>query len=84
MWTGACLKVGLVVAALWLALPTITRRDNWGETSLGIIVGFFAAALLLIGKRVDIRLVLPILTVLGIGLSLLRNKSKTGGKKDLF
>lgn len=84
MWTGACLKVGLVVAALWLALPTITRRDNWGETSLGVIVGFTGLALFLISKRIDIRIVLPILAVLGIAVSLMRPKSKAGRKKDLF
>ena len=80
MWTGACLKVGLVVAALWLALPTISRRDNWGQTSWGTVIGFFAFALFLIGKRIDIKIVLPMLVGVAIAVMVLRPKSKARNK----
>ena len=77
MWTGACLKVGLVMGALWLALPTISRRGNLGQASLGAIVGFMAMILILTGKRVDFRIVLPMLIGAGITIMVLRPKSKS-------
>lgn len=80
MWTGACLKVGLVVAALWLALPVISRRDNWGKTTWPTLIGGLALLLVLTGKRVDFRIVLPMLFGVAITIMVLRPKSKPGRK----
>ncbi len=76
IWTGACLKVGLVMAALWLALPAVSRHGNWGRASLGTVIGFVALVLFLTGKRVDIRIVLPMLIGIAIAVTVLRPKSK--------
>ena len=76
MWTGACLKVGLVMAALWLALPNGARQGNWGHASLGTVVGFLLLGLVLIGKRVDFRIVLPMLFGVAIAIKVLRPTSK--------
>src|SRR4051812_32129403 len=80
MWTGACLKVGLVVAALWLALPAISRRDTWGTTTWPTLIGGLAVLLVLTGKRVDFRIVLPMLFGVAITIMVLRPKSKPGRK----
>lgn len=80
MWTGACLKVGLVVAALWLALPMISRRDNWGQASWLAVIGFTGLALVLIQRRVDMRLVLAILFGFLLAMKILRPASKPGRK----
>jgi hypothetical protein len=80
MWTGACVKVGVVMGAFWLALPTFSRQGNWGQASLGTVVGFVALALVLMGKRVDFRIVLPMLLGIAITLMVLRPRSKTRSK----
>jgi hypothetical protein len=77
MWTGACLKVGIVMAALWLALPTISRRGNLGQASWGAVVGFMALLVILTGKRVDFRIVLPMVIGAAITIMILRPKSKS-------
>ena len=69
MWTGACLKVGLVMGALWLALPSLKRKGSWGHTSWGVIV---AVALVLTGKRVDMRIILPLLVGIVLATKVLR------------
>ena len=76
MWTGACLKVGLVTGALWLALPTISRRDQWGRTSWMAVAGAMATALVLARIRVDIRLLLPLLLGIGVSVMVLRPRRK--------
>ncbi len=68
MWCGACLKVGIVMAALWLALPSITRNPELGRASLGVVVGTVAVALLLGRTRIPLTVLVP--TVLGIAFVL--------------
>jgi hypothetical protein len=76
IWTGACLKVGCVMAALWLALPTISRRGNLGQVSWGSVIGFIGLALVLTGKRVDARIVIPMLAGVAITILVLRPRSR--------
>ena len=80
IWTGACLKVGLVMAAFWLALPAFPKHGNWGQVSWSAVVGFMALALVLTGKRVDLRIVIPMLVGVVITVLVLRPKSKTRTK----
>ncbi len=63
MWRGACLKVGIVMAALWLALPSITRNPELGRASLGVVVGTVVAALLIGRTKIPLNVLVP--TVLG-------------------
>ena len=76
IWTGACLKVGLVMAAFWLALPMISRRAQWGEISPGGVIGLVALALVLTGKRVDTRIVIPLLAGAAIMMVILRPRPR--------
>jgi len=75
IWTGACLKVGLVMAALWLALPSISRRKDLGQASAPMIIGIVGLAVFLTGKRVDFRIVLPMLVGMFIAVLILRPRS---------
>ncbi|MGE3315911.1 MAG: hypothetical protein AB7O26_12430 [Planctomycetaceae bacterium] len=57
LWRGACVRVGLVMAALWLALPSI-QNDNPFVRTMGITV----VAIILLGvflKRVPLRFIIP-------------------------
>jgi hypothetical protein len=77
MWTGACLKVGLVMGALWIALPSISRRNSWGRTSWSTVLLSLGVALVLTGKRVDMRLIIPLLMGVMIAVMILRPGSKS-------
>ena len=59
MWRGACLKVGIVMAALWLALPSITRNPELGRASLGVVVGTVAVALLVGRTKIPLSVLVP-------------------------
>ncbi len=57
LWRGACVRVGLVMAALWLALPSI-QSDNPFVRTMGMVV----VAIILLGvflKRVPLRYIIP-------------------------
>ena len=76
IWAGACLKVGLVMAALWLALPMMTRRGEWGRTSWPVLFCVVAFVLVLTGKRVDVRIIISMLVGFAIAIMILRPKVK--------
>lgn len=59
MWSGACLKVGMVMAALWLALPSLTRRSEFGQTSWTTLFVTIGLALIVAWKKVPLKVVLP-------------------------
>lgn len=80
IWTGACLKVGLVMGALWLALPAIARNKSFGQTSWLTIFGFMGLFLVLTGRRVDFRIILPLMTGIAIATLFLRPRTRTGPK----
>ncbi|WP_397571053.1 hypothetical protein [Schlesneria sp. T3-172] len=80
IWTGACLKVGLVMGALWMALPAIARNRSLGEASWFNVIAFVGLALLLTGKRVDIRIIIPLLAGIAIATLILRPRPKTRHK----
>lgn len=61
MWAGACLKVGLVMGAFWLALPSFTRNPELGRVSLATLIGALAVALIIGRTRVPLKIVLPTL-----------------------
>ena len=72
LWTGACVKVGLVMSTLWLAMPSGPTQANWGQASLGSIIVLLSIGLILIGKRVDFRIVMAVLFGAAVTIKLLR------------
>ncbi len=43
MWIGACLRIGLVMAALWLALPTLQRFPWYFVLGAVLVVGLLVS-----------------------------------------
>ncbi len=43
MWIGACLRVGTVMAALWLALPTLERFPWYFVLGAALVVGLLVS-----------------------------------------
>ena len=70
---AAFVRVGCVMAAFWLALPTRSRKAAWANVSpttfAGILLALFAAAY-------RPRIVIPILIVMAIVGFLLRPREK--------
>lgn len=46
-WYSACLRVGLVMGALWLALPTRKRPAAWAHLSKWWLMGIAVTAIVL-------------------------------------
>ena len=71
--TAALIRVGIVMAALWLAYPRIQRRAFWKRSSRRIIVGLVLVALTI----KQLRFILPTVAVVLIVLWFVRPKKKT-------
>jgi hypothetical protein len=61
MWAGACLKVGLVMAAFWLALPSLTRNSEFGQASWMSLIVAIGVALVVARTKVPLKIILPTL-----------------------
>ena len=72
MWAGACLKVGLVMTAFWLALPAFSRSENLGKASLTTVAVVLAGGLIVARTRVPLNVILPSLGVAVVLLRVLR------------
>lgn len=80
MWTGACLKVGIVMGAFWLAYPSLSRQGDWGKASWGTAFVVLAAALVMTGRRVHFGIVLAILVGFVLATSIFRPRSKRNSR----
>ncbi len=58
-WASALLRIGLVLGALWLALPTRTRPAAWARLSRWKLAGIVVFAVLL----PRLKMILPILLI---------------------
>ncbi len=77
IWRGACMKVGLVMGALWLALPSITRNGELGRASWTAVLGAIVVALIIAKTKVSLKIVIPVLIAAAIAVRLLRPRQKT-------
>lgn len=69
LWQGACVRVGVVMAALWLALPSIQHENRYARAMGMGLVGVILLGVFL--KRVPLRFLIPgALAVMGLGLIL--------------
>jgi hypothetical protein len=68
---GATARVGIVMAALWLALPSGNRPPAWANVSLTSVVPLVLAGLALF-RRVPFRILLPLAGILLVAGLVLR------------
>lgn len=57
MWQAGCVRVGLVLTAIWIAMPTRNREAAWAHISVGTLLGIGVALFALM--RLPLRIVLP-------------------------
>jgi hypothetical protein len=66
-WRAACTRVGIVMAAFWLALPSKTRPAAWADLNFTSLAAAVLAGLALV--RMPFRFILPtagVVLVLGL------------------
>ncbi len=63
LWCGAFVRVGLIMAALWIALPSGDREAAWANVSPLSLIGVMAFAVMLAGRP---RVFLPLLVVFAV------------------
>ena len=78
LWAGACLKVGLVMVAFWLALPSITSNPNLGTASWATLLVAIVAALVVARTKVPLKIVVPVLVAFVLAVRILRPRSPRG------
>ncbi|MBW3541680.1 MAG: hypothetical protein KY476_15535 [Planctomycetes bacterium] len=73
MWQGACLRVGLLMGALWLALPSKNREAAWANFSLPMLALFVG---IVVAVAMRPRIAIPLLIVLGLAALIIRPRAK--------
>lgn len=73
LWAAAFGRVGLLMGALWLALPTRDRPAAWAEVSSNTFLGLVLAV---IGIAWRPKVAIPVVVVLGILALVLKPRDK--------
>jgi hypothetical protein len=73
MWRGACGRIGIVMAALWMAMPTRTRPAAWSNLNPRSVG---AVGLVALAMRFPLRLLLPVGGILVVAGMLLRPRRR--------
>lgn len=77
LWFAGFIRVGLLMAAFWLALPTQNRDAAWANVSPATFVGLLLAVILM--PRYP-RYIIPALVLLVILGFVLRPKRRAGAR----
>jgi uncharacterized protein (DUF983 family) len=77
VWPGSFLRVGLILGAFWLALPTRTREAAWARISLWHLIGVLVALLVVVRIKAPLRVLLPGVLALAAAIYVLRPRPKT-------
>ena len=77
MWAGACLKIGLLMITLWLALPSITSNPDLVRVSWATLFVVIVEALIVARTRVPLKVVVPVLIAFVIAIRILRPRRST-------
>jgi hypothetical protein len=73
LWRGACGRIGIVMAALWMAMPTRTRPAAWAKLNPRSVAAVSLAALAI---RFPLKLLLPVAGILIIAGVFLRPRDR--------
>jgi hypothetical protein len=79
MWRAGFTRVGLVMGAFWLALPSRHRDAAWANVSPAMFLGILAGIAAVAVPR--LRFLLPILAVLGVVDYVLKPRGKQRPKE---
>lgn len=74
LWQGGFTRVGLLLSAFWLALPTRDREAAWANLSPSMFIAVLIVLVALV--RFPIRVMLPLLVVLVVIGLIVRPRDK--------
>ncbi len=74
LWTAAFARVGLVMTALWVALPTKRRPAAWADVSPSTLIGFALALLVFARSPRMLLYALPFMAALAVLNFLLKRR----------
>lgn len=84
MWQGAFFRVGTVLAAFWLALPSRTREAAWARVPVWQVVGGLLVVLAVARSPTAAKVLIPLALALAGSLLLLRPRRKFRPPRQLF
>jgi cobalamin synthase len=73
MWRAACGRIGVVMVALWMALPTRTRPAAWANLNPRSVSAVVLAALAI---RFPLRFLVPVAAILVVAGAFLRPRER--------
>jgi hypothetical protein len=76
-WQGAFMRVGVLLSAIWIALPSRENDPAWANISIWNLLGGLLALLLVAKLKIPLKLILPLAVVATIAILLLRPRPKT-------
>lgn len=80
-WQGAFVRVGALMSAFWIALPSRNRDAAWANVSVGTLIGVILA---IFGIAYRPRYAIPVIVVVvAIGF-LLRPRRKGSSRNSIF
>lgn len=76
-WQGAFMRVGVLLSAIWVALPSRENDPAWANVSIWNLLGGLLALLLVARLRIPLKLILPAAIVATVAILILRPRRKT-------
>lgn len=84
LWQGAFFRVGVVLAAFWLALPSRAREAAWARVPIWQVLGVLLVIVVVARTRVPLKVLIPAVLLFGVALMLLRPRRKSRPAQRLF
>lgn len=76
-WQGAFMRVGVLLTAIWIALPSRENDPAWANVSIWNLLGGLLSLLLVAKLKIPLKLILPVAIVACAAILLLRPRPKT-------
>jgi hypothetical protein len=77
LWPAAFLRVSVVMAAVWLAMPSRHREAAWARVNLWNLLGVLLAIIVVARTRLPLKFLIPGLILLAAAIMILRPRPKT-------
>ncbi|HTN02872.1 hypothetical protein [Planctellipticum variicoloris] len=77
LWQGAFMRVGVLLSAIWIALPSRENDPAWANVSIWNLLGGLLALVLVARLRIPLKLILPLAIVATAAILMLRPRAKT-------
>lgn len=77
LWQGAFLRVGVLLSAIWIALPSRENDPAWANVSIWHVGGTLVSLLLVARSKIPLKLIVPAAVIACVAILILRPRPKT-------